>query len=1374
MSQTGRPRTFWRFYLPVAGVTLVVLLLVFFGVAKYYLSSGAAAAKVSNRLEIILGMPVKIGSANIGIAGESSLGSVEGYEPGDTRPDKPWVTVKKIQADVAALDLLGDAQPKHVTLSGVELYLRFDKAGNLLTKLPHPAGTGPGGAIPQIHIDQAQLTLDQEGRRPMVVGGFSGDVIAEGKQLVLTGTVDDPYWAKWALTATAGLDDGAIVLNLKTPRTQVTQEKLERLPFIAPVVWEGVQAEGVTPVDFTLRFNTGAAGVKYRLETTPEETHVKVPAIKLDADHTSGRLVVEDALVELRGVQGKFVDGDILLPTADLDFRENPWHLKFDVSVKDLQLQKLSALWPLPVPKDLKGQVTGQAKLEVTLGDGKPHTTGSGDGVINTRLFGQPAPLGLHLHAGEQGFQFRLPEIKTDGAGLLPVPAGPGVEALLTRNAPERKEERGEVVEASAAEEPPGQGPIADLVGWIAGTVANGGGTVVRRVEQFFGTLGATVPKPKPTYLELTLSLKDVDLTKVIEQFGLKFSFPVTGNLSFSAVASLPVDAPGDLRAYRAHGTVTMTRLNVAGVEATQLKSRFDYRDGVLALEDVTGQVPASNEQPPGAFAGDAQLRVTPLGDLTVNLKLTDVPADSVLSAIPAASGVGGRVSGEARARVPVERLTDPAAWTATADLTANDARAYGLTLKQAAAHVEVANGLATVSGLRGSLQNAPITGSARVRLQGAFPYEAVLKLENADLGALQNLRPELRPPFRLAGRLNLETDVQGTLSPFTYKDAGKVRAENVVVEGVTVDKLNFRWETAADRVSLRDIDARLAQGRATGSAVVPLAATAPAAVDLVLENAEVEQLARRLLGPSVQLQGRASGSYHAGWTRADANGVRDNTTQLDLTTPLLRVEGFGVRQVTAHVDSRRGTTRYALTGTALDGKLELAGTLPRLGEVVADDAPATGHLTLDKGRLSKLGEALRLPELLDPLRGRVSLDINYRHGADGLPVGRGHFVLENVRWHSTEITDAFRGDLQLRGEEVRITNLTGGVGGGELGGRVVLNLKNPERGYFNLTLDRAEASQVVTPVQALLTGDPTEATGPTAPPLQGALQVNLRGNLGREWRGSGTVVLTRGKVYGVDVTEWRWPVDFTYHPRRGRAQIDVHDSTAQLGQGRATGDASFTIGVVSRVEGSLRFHDLDLRTVLRGVGDVGSLAAGRVSGRLKFSGNEVRSLDDVTATLDATLTQTQALELPVLRLVVPYVQPGMGSNTFQKGDLQARLANGVIRVQHLSLASDALKLVLEGTVTRTGRISLDSTATTGSLTGLNNATLLVLARQIPQVGPVPVALIAEASTFLANRVVQLHIGGTLRNPSVQVQPVALLTEEAVRLLLGRVNVSVP
>jgi hypothetical protein len=403
-----------------------------------------------------------------------------------------------------------------------------------------------------------------------------------------------------------------------------------------------------------------------------------------------------------------------------------------------------------------------------------------------------------------------------------------------------------------------------------------------------------------------------------------------------------------------------------------------------------------------------------------------------------------------------------------------------------------------------------------------------------------------------------------------------------------------------------------------------------------------------------------------------------------------------------------------------------------------------------------------------------MSVDMDYSFGPDRLPVGRGHILFSKVNWQTAPITDSLRAEITLNGKEVRISGLSGNLAGGEIGGQIVYNLQERERSHFKLTLERADAAQVLAPLQRSMVGANLDSSAVGSAAIQGSVQANLHGSLGREWRGIGTIVLDHGKVYGVDVTQWRLPVSLTFNPRHGRAQVDIRDSTAEFSPGRATGEATFVLGTASRVAGSFRFRDVDMRGIVRSTGDMSTVAAGRVSGLVQFDGNDVRSLDDITATLEASLTSTQALQLPILRLIVPFIQPGLGSTTFQQGDLKARISNGVIHVQHLTLASDLLKLVMEGTVTSQGRLDLDATAAVGNLGGLRDGAFLLLAREVPAVGPVPAAVVAAVSAFAATRSVRVHIGGTARSPSVQLQPFTALTEEAVRFLLGRLPVYSP
>ncbi len=97
----------------------------------------------------------------------------------------------------------------------------------------------------------------------------------------------------------------------------------------------------------------------------------------------------------------------------------------------------------------------------------------------------------------------------------------------------------------------------------------------------------------------------------------------------------------------------------------------------------------------------------------------------------------------------------------------------------------------------------------------------------------------------------------------------------------------------------------------------------------------------------------------------------------------------------------------------------------------------------------------------------------------------------------------------------------------------------------------------------------------------------------------------------------------------------------------------------------------------------------------------------------------------------------------------------------------------MNGTVTLQGRLSLEVTARSGNV-GVNPAFVRFLGLRIPAVGPLPVALLMEASTYLSNRLVHLRVTGTVRSPIITIEPLSLLTEEALRFFVNRANIPVP
>src|SRR5207245_982351 len=97
-------------------------------------------------------------------------------------------------------------------------------------------------------------------------------------------------------------------------------------------------------------------------------------------------------------------------------------------------------------------------------------------------------------------------------------------------------------------------------------------------------------------------------------------------------------------------------------------------------------------------------------------------------------------------------RLKDPAAWDATAHLTAKDVRAYGLALGDVGADARVKDGTLTLGNVQVKLEGTPVTGSASLALAAPYRFSGKVGLKGWDLASLERLAPDLRPPFRVAG----------------------------------------------------------------------------------------------------------------------------------------------------------------------------------------------------------------------------------------------------------------------------------------------------------------------------------------------------------------------------------------------------------------------------------------------------------------------------------------------------------------------------------------------------------------------------------------------------------------------------------------------
>lgn len=1362
-------------------LTVLALFLAAAGYGVYrYLHSSQVAEQVTSRIEQMYGGSVRVGQVNVGLS-ESSLDDFTLYEK-DGENSTPWLTVRSIRTDVSLWDLVrGSALPGHVTLEAPVIVLRFNRAGELLTRFPASrsavsAELSETAKLPEAEVENGTVVFRKEGQPDLVAKDVQARLRHEDGKLVLRGTAHSAALGKLILAGRYDPDAHTAEATLSTENAvSVDQSLLARLPFIPASVWDVIAIQrGVTSAELNARFDLHTRALHYRLDLAPRATDLRIVALDLSVHDASGSLVVEDGVIHLRDARGKAFGGT-LRTDANLDFRGAVARLHFPtIAVANVDVSKLPASWHFP--PQVRGRLAGTAHLNVDLIPGhvtplatarlvghfadsatgtfwspllalaaQPTETqvrvrGEGDGIITGARVGDfsAEPIKLHWN-GSRGFQ--LDEVRKSAAATQVAPLGLALVVGATQPATEANEPTVLRYPLWAIDRL--VGGVRDLSEGIADTL----GTIAQMIPKRFESADAK-PSAPPSYLTITLKLNDVDVGELVKKAGVKLPVAVAGKVSFQVKASLPINRPGDLRAYKAHGTAQAKPLAIDTLRFERVTAAIDLADGVLALTSLQGQFASTPEgASQGTLTGDARVLIAPqLGTLYANLTLDRIPLAQVVgvTGVP----VTGTFSGKVAARVPADKAKSPTAWLAGGTLTSAHVSAYGLALQDTTTNLFLKDGVLLLTKFQGRVAGAPISGNAKLTMSGAFPYTAELTLRDGNVASLMRLSPQVRPPRPVAGSLSTTANLKGTLAPFTLGAAGDALAASLALDTFRVESAKFHWDYDGERLTLDHFATRLYGGAAAGKAVLPLTPKSAGHVELHLSHIDARQLAKDLPIP-FKLDGHFDGAVKGTLPPAAGPKGRTATLDVDLKAPKLRVQNIPTEKLHARIEYLKGTLDYKLEGHTLGGTFELEGQVPSASEPAPKPAPKEGKLTVRSVSLARLAAALNVKA---PLGGRATLEMTFTHLAEGPLEGKGRLRVIDLSWQDRTLIPNLLADLTIVKGVVRLRELTGSLASGTFRAQLVYNLHNPERSWFNLTLDNVESSVLLAP----WLGDS----------IKGPVQARVRGSLGSEWRGSADIELLRGRVFGLDVSRWRLPLSWAYAPAQARGRIEVYETGAQVSRGRITGRLTLAWDYTARVEGHIRFYRVDVQDLLREMAGAAQLGGGPMSGRFDFSGGEVRSLDDLRGTFEASFAQSQPLPVPVFRQLTPYL--GVGSTTtFQRGELRANLDRGVWRIRRLSLEGGALSLFIDGTMTLAGRLNLAAVAQTGNV-GLPTQRLRLLGLRIPIAGPLPLTVVMEASNLLSNRVIYFTIGGTIRHPSVRVRPLPILTQEAVRYFLYR------
>jgi hypothetical protein len=726
---------------------------------------------------------------------------------------------------------------------------------------------------------------------------------------------------------------------------------------------------------------------------------------------------------------------------------------------------------------------------------------------------------------------------------------------------------------------------------------------------------------------------------------------------------------------------------------------------------------------------------------------------------------VSGRGSLHVNAALPIETPGDVAAYRIKGTIDLSRLNIAELELDKVTARVKLDKGILNLEELRGSVPGemkiGSFVGKARMHVAPLGEISANVTVADISFDRVLSLVPGQieRSGGTFGGTAAWQAPADELQDMTRWKANATVKANAVRFFGISLDRASMaaRLEKGT-HLALDDLSATLYQGKLTGSLLLPLRAEESGSIDLKLEGMNVGLLADDLKKLPVKLGGEASGTLKGKIEPAKADGERELTSRLDLNAPKLRVQNVPTDKVEGRFNYRKGTIDYHLEGDALGGKFELEGKVPLSSEPSREKAqPPQSEGPSGKFRLrgTGLGALLRSQarqNLPPPLHGLIDLSLDYVTDVAGVVKGTGTAELTRLRWSQRELSSRLTARLRMTGALLEVPDLSGELLGGSLRIRANLDLRQPDRGSIFISLDRGEAAQVA----GVFFEDETLVEGP--------FDLRFRGSIGREVRGGGEVVMSRGKVAGIDVGEWRLPYSLSFSPSGDAGELDVRESSASIAQGRGFLDGQLAWDGGTRIEVHLRVNEAELRTLVKPfAGSERQFGMGRVKGQLDLTGRDVRSVQDLTGRLEADFSQAQALQLPILAQVAPLLRGVSSATTFEKGDLRAALNRGVWRVSRLTVDSTLLKLLGEGVVTVKGVLDLEVTSRIGQLF-INPGLLRVVGLATGQ--SLPLEVIARASQWLSNRVLHFRVGGTLKNPVVRYEPVRLLTEETIRFFL--------
>jgi translocation and assembly module TamB len=1295
------------------------------------------------------------------------VGLVVRERPGSKANSAPWLTAELVTTDLSLGKVVrGVLSPGRVVLKAPSVTLRFDERGELLTRLGRLSGEGAtAGKLPVVIAEGAQVTIHQEGRPEMVVNRVTARLGPEGDAVMVAARSGDADWGPCEAIGRFSPDFATGRLDLKTlSEIRFTPARVASIPFVPPEVWEHVRPDGDVGVALTVergRFEDNHS-TRVRAEIALKATKVTSPTLDLTLTGATGRVIVDGARVTLDKVAGRSIGGRVV-GNGTLDFRRSPAVFDVALDLDKVNVADTPSRWQLD-EAGVTGLLTGKVKLHAVVGDGSVDLSGTtGTAVVEGgTLAGIPVKsLSLSMTASGDDLRYSKPGEKSSG---LLGPSGPFTAILFGLQPPVTK---------GASTPPPVQGQTKD--------------EPAKPLIQ--------LPKSLSTRIEL----EDVNLGQLIARaealLGFPFPLPITGRLSMKADATIPIGRLHEIKGYAFHGDVTLAGASIYRVDVGRVSARVDLQDGVLVLSDLRGKlvdrpsggpdnppaptdsaaVPASGPLPAGGFRGTLRAEIDPPGKFSAHFEGNDLPLGELLApALPRPTPLSGLATATVSAEADLHDARDPSAWTVTASATSRQIHYKDATLDGIAARFDLTHGRLTVPELTATMGGRPLSARLGLDLKPPQAFSARVDVTGWDVSDVLAWVPNVRTPSAFDGTITARAGAEGTLSPRAVQTQGEGRFDRLQAGPVTLGDVPFGWSTKGDTVVVTVADARPFGGRASGEATVPLTAGKPVTGAVNVSGIDTAKLSASIPGGGLKLSGTASG-------RADFTIPPDASkleAHVGLSAPDLTVQGVPAERVHATVRAVGGLVNYEVTADSLGGKVRFKGDIP-LGQASPPvRREANGELQAVDFRLERGWASQRITGALAKLAGRGAIDANVRFmlgGPEPGPYVHGVAELRDLRWESHEL-GRLRGIVAATPTVWRIDPLTGELFGGAVSGnvwgtspspaakavngagaaeaevQVRVGAEAPHRQFgFELRVDRASLKSAFAFIPVL------------GRQLDGFGALRCAGTFGETLHATADFTVARARMAGLPLTELRIPAELATPGGNGSGVLHVRRWSARFAGGQIRGDASFRVGSDHSFRSEAVLTDVDLESIARIYTEARRPASGQVSGKVTVGGSDPSQTKTYRGKVDLALNDASVFALPVFREIDKLLGSARGG-LFEEGHLSGTIAGRQIIVDPLTMEGRLAQMHASGTVGFDGQLNLVVLVNTNEIISQTGQALVAA---IPGLRGRNRGASLQVANYLSNRLLKFRVSGTVRNPSVSIDPAIAVAEGAVGFFGG-------